>query len=430
MAYFYKRVMLLAFSVWLFGQASSDAQTSYMTNFDNGGWVNNQSILGVGNGWTGQASSVATISTNGFVYTNGATSFTYTNYVVFQGDISNSFAQVSSDTTNHLASAQLLVQVTLGSILPSATTCADRQGGICFSNNAGVGDIYAWSTNGWLKLGLTNNGAMTVASNAWVLLTFVANYSGADTAVLGGTPSNTIFYQVYLNGTNLVPSAANCYAHGSLFTNNVNGSYLQSSANYTGLGGISGFYLSGSGSMNTLLATTGTPLTNTISSPLSSQINIRAYQGADGVYVEFMTQDEQGMGPIMLQLLNASGVAVWTNMQAAVGSGNHLYRFVVPGLLLGGSYTFRVIDEVGHTFSQNATVTAFAAEMLKMSPEGVTMSFNTAPGQQYTIQWTHQLGGVWSNAIPAFTASDTHTNVFVFYPDSTAPSCFFRILQQ
>jgi hypothetical protein len=272
---------------------------------------------------------------------------------------------------------------------------------------------------------------MTVQSNSWALVTFVANYTGANTNVLTTTPSNTVFYQVYVNGTNVVPASTYCYAHGSPFTNNTSGTYLESSASYSGSGGINGFYLSGSGAMNTLLATTGTPSINTGASPLSSSISIRAYQGAGGVYVEFQTHDEGGILPVILTVMQANSTnIIWQGAQASVGSGNNFYRFLVPGLTLGSAYSFSVTDESGKTWSiPPTTVTAFAASMLQMSPVGLTMSFNTSPGLQYSIQWTPQLGGTWQS-VTNITAISANSSVFVFFPDPKAPSGFFRIVQQ
>jgi len=60
---------------------------------------------------------------------------------------------------------------------------------------------------------------------------------------------------------------------------------------------------------------------------------------------------------------------------------------------------------------------------------GVTLAFNTTPGQQYTVQWTPQLGGTWQSQTN-FTAAYSHSSVFVFFPNPTAPSGFFRIITQ
>lgn len=406
----WRRSAALAAFVWLALQGSAQAQ--YATNFDL--LLNGSTILtnttGAGQ-WMGLADATATVSNN--TYTFGSS--TYSNYVVFQGEISNLFSRVAPDGNNDV-SAQLLIQATWSDAMPDGTVCPDRQGGVCFSN----GDVYAWATNGWLKLMNTNGPAISVPSNTWTKLSFVANYTGAGF----GSPTNIVFYKVYINSTNMVPvDLASRYSHGSPFAADTNGAYIQSSALYDPSNkGIQGFYMSGSGTMDTLQSQAGLP------APLSSAIDIRAYQGSDGVYVEFKTYSEEGAGTIYLQLKDAGGNVIWQGSQPAKGSGNNLYRFQVPGLQLGGTYSFTVIDEAGKGWSKpNVTVAAFMADMLRMSPVGVTLQFGTIPDRQYEVQWSRQLGGTWQ-AVTNLKAVYSQSSVFVFFPDPAAPSGFFRIV--
>ena len=423
MVQYLRRAAFVVGTVWLFGQIPAVHAQTYSTNYSIG-WNNGDSVLGVGD-WTGSVAT-ATISNGVFTTSSG---FTYTNYVVYQGDISNSFlTPIGPDTTN-IASVQLLAQVVAGDSMPDSSICPDRQGGICFSNSIvpGDADVYAWSTNGWL---LVTNASLTVATNSWVLLTLVANYTGGDPSF---TPTNVVFYEVFLNGTNLLPSSGHRYSHSSSFSNDVNGTYICSSAHYVlGAPTIKGLYLSGSGAVDTLLVKSGLPSKLTYDSPLSSGIGIRAYQGAGGIYVEFETQNENGSRQVVLQVrqLNSTNIIYQVSTNAA-GQGNGFYRFLVPGLSLGGSYDFVVVDESGKSWSvPNVKVTSFATELLQMSQSGLTMSFNTSPGLQYTIQWATQLAGPWSNAVAPFTAVIDHATVYVPFPDPNAKASFFRILQR
>jgi hypothetical protein len=385
----------------------------YSTNFD--ALVNGASILTnqTGSGqWMGGDAAVAVVS-NG-TYTFGSS--TYSNYVVFQGEISNVFARIAPNAISNEVSAQLLVQVTWSDTLPLDSVCPARQGGVCVSN----GFVYAWATNGWLRLTNAGGPAVTIPSNTWTRLTFVANYTGASF----GPPTNTVFYQVFVNGTNLVPeSTANRYTHGSPFSQSDNGTYIQSSALFSEANkGIQGFYLTGSGTMDGLAAQPGLP------NPLSSGIDIRAFEGADGCYIEFSTHDEEGDGIIFLRVRDASGNIIWEGAQQAKGSGTNLYRFLVPGLRLGGMYSVTVIDEAGKAWSASGvTVNAFTADMLRMSPVGVTLQFNSLPDRQYEVQWTRQLGDAWQT-VTNLAAATSRSSIFVFFPDPEAPTGFFRIV--
>lgn len=385
----------------------------YSTNFD--ALANGTSILTnqTGSGqWMGGDGAVAVV-TNG-TYTVGGS--TYSNYVVFQGEVSNIFTRIMPNAISNEASAQLLTQITWSDALPADSLCPARQGGLCVSN----GFAYGWATNGWLRLTNAGGAAVTLPSNTWARLTFVANYTGASF----GPPTNTVFYQIFVNGTNLVPEDVSCrYAHGSPFYQSDSGTYIQSSALFTeATKGIQGFYLAGSGTMDSLAVQPGLP------NPLSSGIDIRAYEGADGCYVEFSTSDEEGDGIIFLRVRDASGAIIWEGAQQAKGSGTNLYRFLVPGLRLGGTYSFTVIDEAGKAWSAaGITVTSFAADMLRMSPVGVTLQFNSLPDRQYEVQWVRQLGDTWQ-AVTNLTALETRSSVFVFFPDPAAPTGFFRIV--
>ena len=164
------------------------------------------------------------------------------------------------------------------------------------------------------------------------------------------------------------------------------------------------------------------------STPTSSGIDLRAYQGASGVYVEFMAYDVEKDGDVRLALLGADGNAVWTGITNVTAGACCVCRFLVPGLEVGGTYTFAVRDEVGKGwYAPGVTVGAFAAESVSMSLNGITLSFNSLPGRDYEIQWTPRLGAAWQK-VTAVTADADRTSVFVTYPEPLASSGFFRIL--
>jgi hypothetical protein len=166
---------------------------------------------------------------------------------------------------------------------------------------------------------------------------------------------------------------------------------------------------------------------NKSSDPTSSGIDLRAYQSADGVYVEFVAYDVENDGTAVLSVLGADGRVIWSGTTNVLAGERYVCRFLVPGLEVGGTYNFAVRDEIGKGWSApGVTVTPFAAKMVSLSLTGVTLSFDSLPEREYEIQWVARLGDVWQKAATVLADSD-HTSVFVAYPDPKAPSGFFRV---
>lgn len=167
------------------------------------------------------------------------------------------------------------------------------------------------------------------------------------------------------------------------------------------------------------------------SSPMSSGVDLRAYQGVEqgveGVYVEFVAYDVEQDGTIRLYLRGADGQVVWSGTADVLAGERQVCRFLVPGLTLGGTYSFVVRDEVGNVWSApGVTVQAFAAEMIQMSQAGITLSFNSLPERDYELQWTERLGADW-RTVTNVTSQGECTRVVVVHPAPQSPSGFFRI---
>jgi protocatechuate 3,4-dioxygenase beta subunit len=161
--------------------------------------------------------------------------------------------------------------------------------------------------------------------------------------------------------------------------------------------------------------------------PTSSGIDLRAYQGADGIYVEFIAYDVERDGTALLSVSGADGQVIWSGSTDVLAGARYICRFVVPGLTVGGTYNFTVRDEVGKGWSApGVTVTPFAAKMVSLSLTGVTLSFDSLPEREYEIQWVARLGDIWQEATTVVAEGD-RTSVFVAYPDPKAPSGFFRV---
>lgn len=163
------------------------------------------------------------------------------------------------------------------------------------------------------------------------------------------------------------------------------------------------------------------------SSPLSSGIELWAFKGGDGWYVEFFAYDVTQAGTILLYLLNPAGHAVWTGEADVEAGPRQIARFRVPGLVAGGAFDFAVRDEVGNLWrAYGVPVRPFAAEKVRMSLAGVTLTFGSLPERDYEIQWVRRLGGVWKT-VATVPSQGERTTVVVPHPDRASPSGFFRI---
>lgn len=162
--------------------------------------------------------------------------------------------------------------------------------------------------------------------------------------------------------------------------------------------------------------------------PTSSGIDLRAFQTAEGVAVEFVAYDVEADGIIRLALLGADRETVWEGDVAVTAGPQFVARFLVPGLELGGSYDFLVRDEVGKWWDANGvTVGSFEAEMTRATLTGITLTFDSLPDRDYEIQWLEELGGTWQT-VTNIHAGGATTSVVVEYPDPSNPSGFFRVL--
>jgi uncharacterized repeat protein (TIGR01451 family) len=162
-------------------------------------------------------------------------------------------------------------------------------------------------------------------------------------------------------------------------------------------------------------------------SPTSSGIDLQAFQGAEGVVVEFMAYDVEEDGYVTLYLVGPGDTVLWYGTCEVTAGPRQVCRFLVPGLMVGGAYDFVVQDEVNQFWeAYNVQVTPFSAEMVRMSLAGVTLAFPSLPEREYEIQWVRRLGDVWQT-VTNVLAEGERTTIVVPHPDRTSPSGFFRI---
>ena len=165
----------------------------------------------------------------------------------------------------------------------------------------------------------------------------------------------------------------------------------------------------------------------TPSPPTSSGIDLRAYTTAEGVMVEFIAYDVEQDGTTQLDLLGENDAVVWSGTVDVTAGPQFIARFQVPGLELGGSYSFRVRDEVGNYWdASNVAVGNFSAKMFSATISGITLSFGSLPQREYDIQWCAKLGGEWQT-VASVTATADETLVVVPTPEGAHASAFFRI---
>ena len=161
--------------------------------------------------------------------------------------------------------------------------------------------------------------------------------------------------------------------------------------------------------------------------PTSSGIDLRAYQAAEGTYVEFVAYDVEEDGSIRLALLGENGAVLWSGVVDVVAGPRSVARLLVPGLEAGGTYNFAVTDEVGQGWSAPGVVVGtFETKMVGMSLVGTTLSFDSLPGREYEIQWVPEIGSPWQT-VKTVVAEGNQTREAVAYPDPAAPCGFFRV---
>lgn len=176
----------------------------------------------------------------------------------------------------------------------------------------------------------------------------------------------------------------------------------------------------------TLTVTDDTGRQDTIQTAVTAT-DLRAFAASEGVAVDFRTLAEHGTNDVVLCVLLA-GEWIEVGRQAAVGTGDNLYRFVVKGLPPGAAYTFRVSDEHGGVQVLNSVpVNTLQVRSLGMSGEGMALAWDRVPGVVYGIRRAASLAGPWSTVV-IVPASEVGGPTTVVAPvDPAATGGFFKI---
>lgn len=344
------------------------------------------------------------------------------NMIVFEGQLDADVpVAAGSNPSNglYVASLQLLTQIKLFDELPASNEVGNVQGAIA-ALRTGVtsfGDIYVWgSTNNimeWVPLyqrNTTTQFAVTDGSTNYV--TFVFNYTA-----LTSSPSGPVTYQVFIGTTPTTQQASEAVTSLTSETDGING------VSMLGVGGLEQF--------GTASGATG---------PLSSSVGFSVYATANGMLLVLDPVNEQGSGWFTVSAwINGQ----WVEVGKVLGDGSGHYEFYAyPGLLqVGQSYAFKVVDELGnpHVLSQPVTIKTIKMDSITMTPEYMTVTFNSEAGRQYQVvsaasltaeTWTATAvyypmeNETWGYGSEAFTAAGSTTTIRI--PRNTAKG-FFKI---
>lgn len=166
--------------------------------------------------------------------------------------------------------------------------------------------------------------------------------------------------------------------------------------------------------------------------PTAAAVDIRAYEGADGVVVEFQTLDENADGEATIDVYKKDGDQLTLiGSVPAVGTGDNLYKIAVTGLEVGGTYSLVIQDEEGRWHEiDGVTVTKFATEMIRMSPDGIELKWASIPGRTYKVMYSATLTGPWAEVASVEAAEGADSTTYFVWSAKLGESAtrFFKVV--
>lgn len=168
--------------------------------------------------------------------------------------------------------------------------------------------------------------------------------------------------------------------------------------------------------------------------PLSSEIAVRIFRCAEGIFLEFTTANEvERDDGTLLHVCRRlpDGTLLLLGMAAAQGEGSNNYSLrVAEGLLdLEGPNTIRIRDEVGHWHELSGIfVSDFKTSMAKMTKEGMRLTWNSLPDAYYDIYQATSPSGPWEMVAWEHALGSTCATTVPVYADK--PTCFFKIVMR
>ncbi|MDD5705744.1 MAG: hypothetical protein PHR35_07445 [Kiritimatiellae bacterium] len=388
--------------------------------------TNNQSIVGTGN-WTAGPGATATVSTNAYTYEGQEYSTNLSHYVIFEGEISNTFTRLPPDGSNFVH-VQMLAQMNWVSAMPAAGSTAGTQAALCVSN----GQPYALSADGWILLADTNtvDAIDSITNTAWTKLGILLNYEGGY-----GVEESNVFYRVVIDGHDFSPNDSGLrYKQGSPYTNDATGLFLKSPAYFdASTEGIANIVLMGDGTFDEVYGggSGGEP-------PLAAGIAISAVATTNGcVVIDFSTVDEAESYVTMIITVSQNGAEIWRGTVESLGGAGNNYQVTVPSgrMEAGQQYTIVIVDDqhVPHSLDvtvANADSAPFVTKVLMVRANTVTLQWNSKPECKYYIEKASRLGATWERVnVGLIDSNSSGVNVYEVVIADGQSSGFFRIVE-
>jgi uncharacterized repeat protein (TIGR01451 family) len=124
--------------------------------------------------------------------------------------------------------------------------------------------------------------------------------------------------------------------------------------------------------------------------PLSTAIDISLHATAEGVTIQLWTVNEAGNGDIVIYAWIGND---WTEVGRVpgwqvVGENANTYTVAASGLVAGGAYYLKVVDETGnvHLSPMPVAVHALQVAAVRLDLQSVMLRFNTEYGRRYQVE--------------------------------------------
>ncbi|MDD5705997.1 MAG: SdrD B-like domain-containing protein [Kiritimatiellae bacterium] len=167
--------------------------------------------------------------------------------------------------------------------------------------------------------------------------------------------------------------------------------------------------------------------------PLATSIAMCMYNSSEGVFLDFQTvQEVEAYRPIVIYRLMPDGTYVELG-RVMSGGGDQSYNIKVdPSLLnLQGLNRIVIIDEsdARHELLVSVAPAPFAAEMVQMTKQGLTLTWRSLPGSVYDIFKAPTPSGPWTLTVTEVYADGDRCSTIV--PVNPAePQAFFKIVMR